>query len=346
MPRMRCRSTLVLCLLTVIGIGCASRTRTRSTLRPVESYSAVGEAWTDPSPHRSGFVTANGARLHYLDWGGSGATVVLLAGITMTPHVFDDLAPALARDFRVVGITRRGHGESERAPGGYQLDTLVTDIAAVLDSLGIMRAHLMGHSIAGAELTAFALRYPERVGKLVYLDAAVASPPVPERRAMDDPLPEPPQPAGWETSLSLLRQWVSTLHRGQWNDALEANLRVRHRGPDGRWRAPLAPGVVGAIFEARRGYSPDLKLLRASALGLYSRDDLHPRIYLARNDSTKRMATEYVEVRVRPALRAMWAQFSTLPSNRLVLVPGGIDHYFFITDPDFALREIRGFLEE
>lgn len=338
-------------LVVLIGVAapffsgaCGRGVRAGATLRPVEEYAHAGDTWTDHSPHRAGFVTANGARLHYLDWGGHGETVVLLAGLTMNPHVFDDLAPALAKDFRVVGITRRGHGESERSARGYQLDTLAADVAAVLDSLGIARAHLVGHSIAGAEITAFALRYPERLGKLVYLDASVAAVTLPPRPAVDDPLPEPPRPPGWEASLLLLRRWVSSLTRGRWSDAMEATLRVRHRASDGRWREPLAPGVAAAILEARRTFNPDLKAVRAAALGLYSRDEEHPRMNLAHDDSTRAAAAAYVDVRLRPQLRAVWAQFETLPRNRLVLVSGGIDHYFFITNPALVLREIRDFL--
>src|SRR5713226_1406607 len=50
--------------------------------------------WTDPAAHKSGFVTANGIRLHYLDWGGSGPPLILIHGLGQSPHFFDDLAPA------------------------------------------------------------------------------------------------------------------------------------------------------------------------------------------------------------------------------------------------------------
>ena len=51
------------------------------------------ETWSDPSRHKSGFVTANGVRLNYLDWGGSGPALILIHGIFDNPHIFDDLAP-------------------------------------------------------------------------------------------------------------------------------------------------------------------------------------------------------------------------------------------------------------
>lgn len=139
--------------------------------------------WTDPSRHKVLFIpvagrsladTAKSVRLEVLDWGGKGPAMVLLAGLGGTAHIYDDLAPQLIDSFRVIGITRRGHGASSRAADTttYTLDPLAGDIRTALDSLGIRRASLVGHSIAGAEITRFAARWPDRVEKLVYLDAA------------------------------------------------------------------------------------------------------------------------------------------------------------------------------
>src|SRR2546428_10169010 len=77
-------------------------------------YAAESAAeWKDPSPHRSGFVTVNGTRLHYLDWGGRGETVVFLPGLASTAHAFDDIAPKLTDRFRVLALNPRAQGESE-----------------------------------------------------------------------------------------------------------------------------------------------------------------------------------------------------------------------------------------
>jgi hypothetical protein len=55
--------------------------------------------WSDPADHKSSFVTSNGVRLHYLDWGGSGPALILTHGANENPHYFDDLAPAFAGQF-------------------------------------------------------------------------------------------------------------------------------------------------------------------------------------------------------------------------------------------------------
>jgi len=125
----------------------------------------------DKSPHKTAFVTVNGVKLHYLDWGGAGETMLFLAGVGNTPHVFDEFAPKFTNDFRVLGITRRGHGESEIPDTGYDTATRVEDIRQFLDALKIRRAVLVGHSASGGELTMFGGLHPDRTTKLVYLDA-------------------------------------------------------------------------------------------------------------------------------------------------------------------------------
>ena len=114
---------------------------------------------------------SDGVNLHYIDWGGAGRPLVLLAGLGDTAHLYRSLAPKLASRFRVVGLTRRGHGRSGRPDSGYDLDTFVQDIRRFLDTLGIERSILVGHSFGGLEMPLFAIRHPQRVEAIVYLDA-------------------------------------------------------------------------------------------------------------------------------------------------------------------------------
>jgi pimeloyl-ACP methyl ester carboxylesterase len=103
----------------------------------------------------------------------AGLPLVLLTGLGNTAAVYDDLAPLLARRQPVVALTRRGFGGSSAPATGYDVPTRVEDLRLALDRLGLERVVLVGHSIAGDELTAFAGRYPQRVAGLVYLDAAL-----------------------------------------------------------------------------------------------------------------------------------------------------------------------------
>ena len=97
--------------------------------------------------------------------------MLFLHGFGDTAHVYDVLAPKFTNQFRVLALTRRGHGESEKPESGYDTANRVEDIRQFLDALKIRRAVLAGHSAAGHELTRFGSVHPDRTIKLVYLDA-------------------------------------------------------------------------------------------------------------------------------------------------------------------------------
>ncbi len=110
-------------------------------------------------------------RLEVLDWGGSGRPLVLLPGAGNTAHVFDDFAPKLTAGCRVYGITRRGFGASDHPSSGYSDQRLADDVLQVLRSLKIARPVLVGHSMAGGELTTMGNQHSDVLAGLVYLDA-------------------------------------------------------------------------------------------------------------------------------------------------------------------------------
>src|SRR5690242_17925490 len=120
---------------------------------------------------KSDFVQVNGIRLHYLDWGGSGPTLIFLTGMGSSAYIFNKFAPRFSDQFRVLALTRRGHGDSESPETGYDADTLIEDIRQFMEALNLEKAVLAGHSLAGVELTHFAATYPNKVDKLIYLDA-------------------------------------------------------------------------------------------------------------------------------------------------------------------------------
>jgi non-heme chloroperoxidase len=138
----------------------------------VSGHSQQSASWRDRSPHTIRFVTVEeSVRLEVLDWDGGGRSVVLLAGGGNTAHVFDELAPKLANDYHVYAITRRGFGASGFSASDNPVDSLRDDVLAVLGALKLERPVLVGHSIAGAELSAVASSHSDRVAGLIYLEA-------------------------------------------------------------------------------------------------------------------------------------------------------------------------------
>ena len=151
-------------------------TWTQKRVRPLDFQRATSAtAWPIGHVRSTQFVTvAKGVRLEVLDWGGTGRPVVLLAGLGNSAHIFDGFAVKLREKYHVYGITRRGFGESSAPPiakGVYTADRLGDDVIAVIDALKINRPVLMGHSIAGEELSSVGTRRPEKAAGLVYLDA-------------------------------------------------------------------------------------------------------------------------------------------------------------------------------
>ena len=129
-------------------------------------------AWPIPPQHTTQFIGVDkDVKLEVLDWGGSGRALVLLAGLGGTAHAFDGFAPKLTGMYHVYGITRRGFGRSSIPTTGYSADRLGDDVLEVVDGLKLDRPVLVGHSIAGEELSSVGSRHPERVTGLIYLDA-------------------------------------------------------------------------------------------------------------------------------------------------------------------------------
>lgn len=129
--------------------------------------------WSDSAPHETSSISVDdGVQLEVLDFGGSGPSIVLLPGLGATAHSFDDLAPLLAKNHRVIAITRRGIGDSSKPDFGYDTPRRGQDVLAVMDELRLQKVLLVGHSIAGEELTWLGGHPGDRFSGLVYLDAA------------------------------------------------------------------------------------------------------------------------------------------------------------------------------
>ncbi|WP_353069667.1 alpha/beta hydrolase [Tunturibacter empetritectus] len=134
-------------------------------------------AWPlDSTPHKVQFVPVEAdVKLEVLDWGGTGRPLVLLSGLGNDAHVFDNFALKLTPNYHVYGITRRGFGASSVPPAtvaNYNADRLGDDVLAVISALKLNQPIVVGHSIAGEELSSIGSRHPEKVAALIYLDAA------------------------------------------------------------------------------------------------------------------------------------------------------------------------------
>ena len=306
-----------------------------------------GAVWSDPSPHTTHFLTVNGVRLHYLDWGGAGEPLVLIPGLGDSPHCYDDLAPALRDRCRVLAYARRGHGRSGAKPP-YDADTLTEDLRQLVDSLGLDIVNLAGWSLGGREITRFAELYPARVHKLVYLDAAYDREDPAWRQAAENPalsLFPAPEALG---SLDTYRRWWQTtwFTDAPWSDAAEAYMRdLVVEEPDSRLRAATSDTVLAAILAAivnPGGYRRDYRKVRAATLFIV------PASYVPmtlRDPALRRKAAEWHERHYRPFRLATIARLRReLPGAEIVELPGGNHNDFLFSQRAEVIAAVRDFL--
>lgn len=299
--------------------------------------------WVDKSPHKSGFLTVNKVRLHYLDWGGTGETILFLHGLGDTAHIYDDLAPKFTNQFRVLGLTRRGHGQSEKPDVGYDTATLVDDIRQFLDALKVERVILVGHSLAGDELTRFAGDHPDRVVKLVYLDAAQDRAGLPE--IMKQSTPELSPAKTDLESLDSFRRWISRM--SFWSEAWEANLReMMVRSPDGKILSEAKPANASRLLmQGTKDSHPDYSRIKSPALSIAAVgfSSKVSDVVKALPDSAGTKAEDYLN-RLRQFQQQEIERFRKEIPNGRVTVLANTDHHCFIQRENEVVREMREFL--
>jgi len=120
------------------------------------------------------YVQARGLRFHFVERGAVGGTPILcLHGITQTAHSWDEVADDLARDYRVLALDQRGHGDSDWASDGdYTRQTQAADIDALTDALDLRRFILMGMSMGGINAMTFTAHHADKVRALVIVDVS------------------------------------------------------------------------------------------------------------------------------------------------------------------------------
>jgi pimeloyl-ACP methyl ester carboxylesterase len=295
----------------------------------------------DTSGHKVSFVTVEpGVQLEVLDWGGTGQTLVLLSGMGDNAHVFDEFAYQFNDRFHVIGITRRGFGRSSQPARGYDIDTRARDDITVLDKLNIRDAVFVGHSVSGTELNKIAAVYPDRVKKLVYLDALDLG--------SDGwaTLPQPPPPPE-ETAAdleSVQRFAAASARFDGYRKPLAAICNMIRTDASGRVIGAITPPEISSkIYE---GLQPaEYDRIQAPALGIFNKITPQYRLpyywYLdaARQGEFNRSIDSLAKW-VEGAIQ----RFRSGVKNSRVIELHDTNHYVFIVDEALVVQEMRKFL--
>jgi pimeloyl-ACP methyl ester carboxylesterase len=217
-------------------------------------------------PRAAGMIEVDDVRLYHEVWG-AGPPVVLIAGLSASLWLWEKQLPELSRHFRTIAFDNRGAGRSGAPQGPYTIGRMADDVAGLLDALGVERAHVLGFSMGGFVAQEFALRYPERVDRLVLAATSAGGPThvaaAPEVMAAFLPTAEPP------------REWIrNRLHLAYTAEYLRdpgrvermIDLRLEHPQPPHGYRGQLAGA---AVFDR----SGEVSRIRAPTLILAAEGD-------------------------------------------------------------------------
>lgn len=148
----------------------------RSNITIALALLAATPAAAQVMPYPAGFhtqeIAVNGTTLH-VRIGGKGPAVLVIHGYGESGDMWSPLAADLARDHMVIVPDLRGMGLSARADTGFTKKNEATDMAGILDRLGIDKVDVVAHDIGNMVAYALAMTRPERVRKLVVIDAPV-----------------------------------------------------------------------------------------------------------------------------------------------------------------------------
>ena len=211
------------------------------------------------TPTEDGNVDVRGLSYHYVDYGGRGRDLLLLHGLASNARFWGITAPYFAEKFRVLALDQRGHGASAKPDSGYDFPTVAADVASFVDSLGLRRPILVGHSWGGNVGMQVAADYPGLLAGLVCIDGGTIDPSAVPGATWEETERSlaPPDFAAMHLDWEAFLERAKTIGRGaMWGDHLEVFFRANFQiQPDGtvlpRLPREVHMLIVRALWEQR-----------------------------------------------------------------------------------------------
>ncbi|MEY8119212.1 alpha/beta fold hydrolase [Falsihalocynthiibacter sp. BN13B15] len=123
-------------------------------------------------------VDLNGAHIHFTDTGGTGGVIVFSHGLLFNGAMFEEQIAHFQKPYRCITFDHRGQGQSGVTKGGYDIDTLTEDAAALIEHLGVAPCHFVGLSMGGFVGMRLAAKHPELLKTLTLLDTSADPEPI------------------------------------------------------------------------------------------------------------------------------------------------------------------------
>ncbi len=296
-------------------------------------------------------LMADGVVLRGQRWG-EGADWIILLHEPGEDRDLDDwrlLLPAImAPERTLLTVDLRGHGDSDYPATGYDVGTLTEDVRQFLDALNLDQVILVGHSMANVELCHLTALYPERVHKLVFLDAAYDRT---KFKAVweEDPRRAIPPP---QADLFMVEAYITNLKRVRpdlaeiWSEVWEEE--VRHsvmKDAAGKIVDKMSNNIEQALIETILGYSPELARIHVPVLSIYAirEEEPLPDYFTSKQRGVVR---EFVAKRWLPVQTECIEQFQrAVPHAKIVKIPKG-HHFCFMQQEVLVFTEMRTFLRE
>jgi len=274
------------------------------------------------------FVTVNGLRIHYVDWGNPAALgaeaprakaarpLILIHGLDRVSRTFDHLAPHFTGRYHVIAMDMRGHGDSGWDPQArYLVEDHVGDVEGLVQQLGLKNITIWGNSTGGRVAQVFAGKHPDLVSAVISEDVGPERP----RQIADNYSRRVAQEeAGWATEEELLAQ-----------------LRKSNTGVSDAVLVPYVRYGTKRHADGRLVWKRDPQLVKgfvATDLWRYVREIKAPILYVIGGRST------IVPLETQDELKR------TLPKVRIVTMPG-LGHYPSDEKPQEFLAIVDEFLK-
>jgi pimeloyl-ACP methyl ester carboxylesterase len=117
------------------------------------------------------YIIAGDLTFHYVQWGMQGSPIIFIHGLTANAFTFQAFADELANNHRIFAYDLRGRGDSDKPENGYSIPLHAADLAELIDELELDRPIVAGHSLGALIGLYFAVHYPEKLSKLILIDA-------------------------------------------------------------------------------------------------------------------------------------------------------------------------------
>ncbi len=263
-------------------------------------------------------LRVDGANLHYEDTGGGGEAVVFAHGLLWSGRMFDAQVRALSGRYRCVTFDFRGQGKSAVTAGGYDMDTLADDAAALIEALGCAPCHFVGLSMGGFIGMRLAARRPGLLRSLVLMETSAD-----------------PEPAENAPRYRLLGEIARVLGKPGFRLVMPRVMRIMF----GRKFLEDPTREAERRLWRERGMENHPVGIHRALRGVIERQGIYDEIGRIAVPTLVMVGDQ--DVATVPAKAERIA--ARIPGARLVVIPGA-GHTASVEEPEFVSRELGAFL--